>query len=66
MMKQQTAADDDGIFEAGNGGDDDDLGEGSSGSRSSLVALEEILSKLTDRIIQTDMEDFELVGVLFL
>ena len=39
--------------------EDDDAGEGGSGS--GLAGLEEMLNLLTSRIIQTDMEDFELV-----
>ena len=39
--------------------EDDDPGEGGSGS--GLAGLEEMLNLLTSRIIQTDMEDFELV-----
>lgn len=39
--------------------EEEDAEEGGSGS--GLAGLEELLNSLTNRIIQTDMEDFELV-----
>lgn len=39
--------------------EEEDAEEGGSGS--GLAGLEELLNSLTSRIIQTDMEDFELV-----
>nr|KAG5697291.1 hypothetical protein BaRGS_004957 [Batillaria attramentaria] len=53
QIVSQTSDDDDDEVE-----DDDDAGEGCSGS--GLADLENMLDKLTTRMIQTDMEDFEL------
>ena len=43
------------------GGDEDEENEDSEG-KSSLHLLQEILTSLTARIIEADMEDFELVN----
>ena len=58
MIQLQSVDENDGIFESGN--DDDEEEEGGSGH----IILGELLDKLTTRIIQADMEDFELVKML--